>query len=599
MSIAVLIQVHEEARRLAIAGAAVAGGDFRLKKLVAPLEQAGAKAPVFARVAHAARAVVESNETNASAALLDLASLVNAILYTQSETGIAGELTPLETTDLGTRETQTSARILKPLLDALSSNGSGRLELVREAIDRGTFKDLRLVKPALHALDDSYPEIASLIAEKVLPLYGRAIVPELKARLDLKGRAGHVHRLRLLHTLDPEGTRDIIKRALDEGSKEIRVVAIECLGTTGSDLSYLLDQTRSKARDVRAAALRALTGASHTASEIIGVLKRAITGPDLELLVERLAKTGLAEVQEFVLTQAEKQLADTLAEKDAKKQGPAVERLMQFARSVEGREDSSAEAFLLKCFDAVPALARIKSTPSGQDFNELLARVMSESSPTLQRRLVDSHETLTGEMLQSAYIAARQTMAPAEFFNEFNSVLAGTAAPKSRKGAQRERAEALVSVLTARDGRGYVHPWVDSADHEPSDSPRRALDPRWLDAGVEAGAVELVCALARPGHTKAGKLLTENLDGAKPEEVPRLLHGMIRMNLPGVTELLLGAIKKESKPHYSYLLHWLGGLITELPRSELPKIEAALPTLPEKTVDQLMDWVLELKNKPE
>ena len=46
-----------KARRLAIAGAAVATGDFRLKKLVPPLEQAGAKAPVFAKVAQAAAAV--------------------------------------------------------------------------------------------------------------------------------------------------------------------------------------------------------------------------------------------------------------------------------------------------------------------------------------------------------------------------------------------------------------------------------------------------------------------------------------------------------------------------------------------------------------
>ena len=55
MSIAVLTQVYDEARRLAIAGSVVARGDFRLKKLLPPLEQAGAKAPVFAKVAEARR----------------------------------------------------------------------------------------------------------------------------------------------------------------------------------------------------------------------------------------------------------------------------------------------------------------------------------------------------------------------------------------------------------------------------------------------------------------------------------------------------------------------------------------------------------------
>jgi hypothetical protein len=159
MSIPVLIQVYDEMRRLAIAGGAVASGDFRLKKLIAPLEKAGEKAPVFARVGLAVGAVVDSTEKTASTALLELTTLVNAILYTQGETGIAGELKPLETTDLGGQATQASARVLKPLLEALSSTGSGRLELIRDAFDRGIFRDLRLVKPALNSIDDSYSEI--------------------------------------------------------------------------------------------------------------------------------------------------------------------------------------------------------------------------------------------------------------------------------------------------------------------------------------------------------------------------------------------------------------------------------------------------------
>src|SRR5215813_5716017 len=99
MSIAVLTQVYDEARRLAIAGSAVASGDFRLKKLIPPLEQAGAKAPVFAKAAEAVKAVVEGNEQSAPTALLDLTTLVNAVLYTQGETSTAGEIQPIETTD--------------------------------------------------------------------------------------------------------------------------------------------------------------------------------------------------------------------------------------------------------------------------------------------------------------------------------------------------------------------------------------------------------------------------------------------------------------------------------------------------------------------
>ncbi|MEX2026109.1 MAG: hypothetical protein WEH44_02395, partial [Pirellulaceae bacterium] len=174
MSIPVLTQVYDEVRRLAIAGSVVAGGDFRLKKLLPPLEQAGQKAAVFAKVAQSVTKLVESSEKTSAEALLELSTLVNAILYTQGETGIGGELKPIETTDLGQQQTQASARVLKPLLEALATTVSGRLEIIKDSFERGAFRDLRLVKPALGAIDDPYPEIGDFIADRVLPLYGKA-----------------------------------------------------------------------------------------------------------------------------------------------------------------------------------------------------------------------------------------------------------------------------------------------------------------------------------------------------------------------------------------------------------------------------------------
>src|SRR6478609_697765 len=205
MSIAVLTQVYGEARRLAVAGSVVARDDFRLKKLLPPLDQAGAAAPVFAKVAACARAVIDGPEETSAESLLELTSLVTAVLYTQGETGVAGPLEPIETVDLGGAASQTSARLLKPLLEALSSTGSGRLELIKDAHQRGAFRDLRLVKPALNGLDDPYPEVADFLAENVLPLYGQAILPELRSAYDPQGTKGHPRRLRLMHALDPAG----------------------------------------------------------------------------------------------------------------------------------------------------------------------------------------------------------------------------------------------------------------------------------------------------------------------------------------------------------------------------------------------------------
>ncbi|CAG0987270.1 hypothetical protein PHYC_02093 [Phycisphaerales bacterium] len=599
MSISVLVQVHEEVRRLAIAGGAVAGGDFRLRKLIAPLEQAGAKAPVFGRVAQAAQAVVDSNEKTASAALLDLATLVNAILYTQGETGAAGEHAALETTDLGGRETQTSARVLKPLLEALASTGSGRLELIRDAVERGTFKDLRLVRPALKALDDPYPEIAGLLAEKVLPMYGGAIVPELRTTLDLKGRGGHLHRLRLLHKLDPEGSREIVRRALDEGSKEIRVAAIECLDATGPDLGLLLEHVKAKARDVRAAALRALSATANAAADVVGALKRAIDGADLELFIDHLRANELPEIRDYVLAKADQQLAAAIAAKDAKQQGPAIERLQHLVLGLEGRSDADAEAFLLRCFEQVPVFAKMKSEPSGQDFNELLARVLARGTPRMQQRLVAAHKSLSGMMLEPAFDAARETMTPASFYEEFRPLLAGLAPKRGRKGPEQERAEALASVLMS--GHGGFQSWRWAGIYVPDDRrTRRELDPRWLDAAIGAGAVQLVCRLARAQHSELNQFLSEQFAAMKPEERHDVLYTMVRVGHPGAADAIIDALKQQAKAsHHGYYWYWYDEMIAALPKVEYTKFEAVLPTLPEKMVDRLMGSVLELKNKPE
>src|SRR5204862_130067 len=129
---------------------------------------------------------------------------------------------------------------------------------IQKAVERGMFGDMRLMKPALAALEDPYKELVEVIAEKVLPMYGKAIVPDLLAKLDIKeGSPAQRHRLRLLHAVDPEGSRKVVQEVLKGGSKELRVVAIDCLGTGKWDVGKLVELTGAKAKDVRVAAMRA------------------------------------------------------------------------------------------------------------------------------------------------------------------------------------------------------------------------------------------------------------------------------------------------------------------------------------------------------
>src|SRR5262245_9406103 len=121
MSLALIHESAKEARRLAIAGSTLAVGDFRLKKLIPPLEQAGAKVPVFAQVAKSISDLVNGKPADSAAQLLGLSTLLNAILYTQGQSGTEGEARALETFAFNNASTRTSARVLKPLVQALTA----------------------------------------------------------------------------------------------------------------------------------------------------------------------------------------------------------------------------------------------------------------------------------------------------------------------------------------------------------------------------------------------------------------------------------------------------------------------------------------------
>ncbi len=289
MSIAVLNQVYTEARRLAIAGSNLAVGDFRLKKLVEPLEKSAQKAPVFGVVAKAIDKLVAGAEKESAQALLDLSSLVLAILYTQGQTSVEGQPQPIRSKELSLSTTQVPARLIKPLIEALTSTGSGRMETIKEGFERGAFDDIRLVNPAVKALDDTYSEIADFVTDNILPKYGKTIVPEIKDKIDIKGRAGNVRRLRLLHQLEPSLARSIVLDAFENGSKEMKIAALGCLGDSPADLPHLLEQAESKSKDVRRVALGRL--GNFNEDDCIKLIIKALNGADRELVTASIRQS--------------------------------------------------------------------------------------------------------------------------------------------------------------------------------------------------------------------------------------------------------------------------------------------------------------------
>lgn len=605
MSIAILNDVYNETRRLAIAGSGLAKGDFRLKKLVAPLEKAGERAPVFSRVASAIETVVESKDKSAAPALLELSTLVTAILYTQGKTGFAGTLNDIETSGVVMPTINSSARVLKPLIEALTTTGSGRLEIITDAHKRGAFKDLRLVKPALHAIDDSYAEISDFVSLNVVPMYGRAILPELRESIDLKGRSGHVRRLKLMHEIDPEGTRELVTEALEVGSKEIKVAAIGCLSGSASHLSYIVEQAKSRLKDVRAAALNVLS--TFTESEAVDTLQKAMSGADIAVAAAAVSRNRSPQILEFLLQECDAQLEELLASKSKDKTKKGVARFLHLLEGLTSRDDQQTEAFLLRCFQEREAIDRLKGgTFNGDAITDRVARlIVGAKSKAARNTLIDAHESLSANTLQYAFIAAALTRTPKQVFKLFSAYFTAEVTKKRGRDPIAEKKDGIRNALLQITGdyADYYFHRMELHDADGYDLTSIKLDAGWLNAAISTNDMGLVKELATPRHKAAIAYLSKAIDKQLGKsrvgyEVAEIIGTMIRIKHPRATDCvvqMLEVLSKQTSRHgHSW---WVVRLIPDLPKAAVKTIEKLLPTLNEKLIDEVIPFVEALKSK--
>jgi hypothetical protein len=285
--------------------------------------------------------------------------------------------------------------------------------------------------------------------------------------------------------------------------------------------------------------------------------------------------------------------------------------MQQLVKCLDGRHDPSAETFLLNLFEKSAALRVVKGDPSGQCLTELVADVLAIGTPKMRQTLIAALPKLSGWELRSAIVAAWATMPPNAFYTEFSPLLEGVGKRRSttKESAKIDGAGHLRGLLASKpeeiyfEGKMVMHLRLDrDQDWREELPPLRELDPRWLDAAVDAQLVGLVCRLARTDHAGANEFLSAQLGRIKkPHEAQEILQTMVRIGHPSAVDAVIDALQRRAKetPSYSYYGYWYSPLVADLPRSALAKIEALLPTLPDKMVDGLMDSVLALKNKPE
>ncbi len=257
-----LLGLANDVGRLLAAGSSAAAGHDGLARRARALRELGAKVPTLAAVADTVERVTAAGPKQAEPAFLDLVVLARQIRGSLSAAGADGAMEAAPAS--GPWRTPASLRDVGPVFEALSHSGEGREQTLKDAVERRVVVDLRLLPALLEGLNDGYAPVADLVAEKALPALGKAVLPELLARLDLQGKIAEARALRAVCKIDPARGAELCRQALAGGSNTLRIEALRRLpevGKPGEAERVGLELCRDKVWDVRDAAVGALRAA--------------------------------------------------------------------------------------------------------------------------------------------------------------------------------------------------------------------------------------------------------------------------------------------------------------------------------------------------
>ena len=274
MNLRPLYDVKERLEQAAIAGVGLLGEDFRLSRAAEQLKPLAGASPVFGKIDAGLTQLLSAPAGERSGLLLDVLALVDAVAYTQGQTGATGDLVPLPAG--GGQDQELSYSQLSPLLTALTTTGGGRMELVKSAWEDHPefFSDYRILPAVVDGLGDSYGELAELNAG-ILKGIGPAALPLLKTGFDPAGNRAMARRVEVISALEGAAATPWLRELLPQSKKDVRAAVLTALGEDGENVPLLLELARTERGANRDAILRALARQD-------GEAVRAFWGKELE-----------------------------------------------------------------------------------------------------------------------------------------------------------------------------------------------------------------------------------------------------------------------------------------------------------------------------
>ena len=256
-----LYELKNRLENVAIVGINLTKDDFRLKRAVEQLKGYSTTAKVFKQIYDMCNELINTDDEDKGDLFLDLLALLDAVLCTQATTYSGDkpqEIKSITKTKDFYKELHYSE--LSPLIHAFTETGSGRYEIIEDIIENNSklLNDFRVKNYMIHGLSDKYSEISYMITEE-LKKQTKEIVPLLKDGFDPQGKREMIYRLDIISSLCKEEENDFYKYCIENGSKEIKEIAIGALKYSQDNIDYILDLTKTEKGKLKNKAFEALS----------------------------------------------------------------------------------------------------------------------------------------------------------------------------------------------------------------------------------------------------------------------------------------------------------------------------------------------------
>ena len=256
-----LYELKNRLENVAVVGINLVKDDFRLKRAVEQVKEYSTVAKVFKQIYDMGSSLISTDDEDKCDLFLDLLALLDAVLCTQTTTYSGDKPQQIKTIAKNKdyyKELHYSE--LSPLLYALTETGSGRYEIIENIIENNSklLNDFRVKNYMIHGLSDKYSEISYIITEE-LKKQGKEVIPLLKDGFDPQGKRDMVLRFDIISTLCKEEENDFYKYCIENGSKEIKEIAIEALKYSQDNIDYILDLTKTEKGRLKNKAFEALS----------------------------------------------------------------------------------------------------------------------------------------------------------------------------------------------------------------------------------------------------------------------------------------------------------------------------------------------------